>query len=203
MLPPLENPWTCQESRSMIRNPWFHLRQDRVEHRRSGPGTYWVIEARPALGVVALDSEGRITLVGQFRYPLGLTSWELPEGGGEPGESLLETAMRELKEETGLTADRWTLLGKVHTSNCFSDETGTIYLAEQLQTGHAEPDPTEELLLQTLTIGESLALVRQGLITDSITVAGLYFCQDHLSGCLQGEPIDGDLVRQTRGKLGL
>ena len=157
MLPELENPWILQSSETIVRNPWFHLRRDQVHHRLSGPGQYWVIEARPALGVVAVDDGGRIVLVGQFRYPLGHSSWELPEGGGEADEGLLETAMRELKEETGLIATRWTRLGHVHTSNCFSDETGTIFLAEGLQTGDAAPDPTEVLQLKTIALKDLLA----------------------------------------------
>jgi 8-oxo-dGTP pyrophosphatase MutT (NUDIX family) len=203
MLPDLENPWSFIESRSVVRNPWFHLRRDRVSHRRSGEGEYWVIEARPALGVIAMDDRQRITLVGQYRYTLARTSWELPEGGGEPGETLLETAMRELQEETGLRAEHWTLLGKVHTSNCFSDEEGTIFLAQGLQSGLDDPDPTEELHLHSLTIEQSLDLVRQGRITDAITVAGLYFCQDHLAGRLVGDRMPTELVRQVRAKLQL
>lgn len=203
MLPDLENPWKTVSSTSVLRNPWFHMRQDQVEHRRSGAGVYWVIEARPALGVVALDENQRITLVGQYRYPLTRTSWELPEGGGEPGETLLETAMRELREETGLRAGRWTRLGRVHTSNCFSDEEGTIFLAQDLEPGTDDPDPTEELQVCSLTMKESLALVRQGVITDAITVAGLYFCRDYLTGELRGDPVDESLVRQLREKLQL
>ncbi|MCB1046873.1 MAG: hypothetical protein KDC10_06690 [Calditrichaeota bacterium] len=75
MLPELENPWILQSSETIVRNPWFHLRRDQVHHRLSGPGQYWVIEARPALGVLAVDDGGRIVLVGQFRSP-----WVIPAG---------------------------------------------------------------------------------------------------------------------------
>ena len=203
MLPELENPWILQSSETIVRNPWFHLRRDQVHHRLSGPGQYWVIEARPALGVVAVDDGGRIVLVGQFRYPLGHSSWELPEGGGEPGEELLETAMRELKEETGLIATRWTRLGHVHTSNCFSDETGTIFLAEGLQTGDAAPDPTEVLQLKTIALKDAMHCVRQGLITDAITVAGLYFYRDYLAGELSADALSAEEVQKCHSRLNL
>ncbi len=191
------NPWRRHGSESIVENPWFRLRKDAVEHRRSGKGEYWVIEARPALGVLAVDSEQRLVMVGQYRYPLKQWSWELPEGGGAEGESILQTAMRELKEETGLQARRWRYLGRIHTSNCFTNEEGSFFLAEELEEGEAQPDPTEELVLERWTLEEALARLRAGEITDAMTVAGLYFYLDYLEGLRPGKPVPEDEVRQT------
>jgi 8-oxo-dGTP pyrophosphatase MutT (NUDIX family) len=87
-------------------------------------------------------------LVGQYRYPLNTYSWEVPEGGADPDESNLEAAKRELKEETGLKAQKWTYLSSLYTSNSITNEIGHIYLAEELITGVSEPEHTEDLTVK-------------------------------------------------------
>src|SRR5215210_250185 len=103
------NPWIRKTSRRVYENAWISVREDEVVRPDGQPGIYGVVEMQTwALGVVALDDGGQTYLVGQYRYPLELYSWEIPEGGGSPGLSPLESASRELREETGLTAERWT-----------------------------------------------------------------------------------------------
>jgi 8-oxo-dGTP pyrophosphatase MutT (NUDIX family) len=88
-----------------------------------------------ALGVVPLYPDGRVMLVGQHRYPLNEYSWEIPEGGGRIGYDALDEIKRELLEETGLFASKWSPLGPIHTSNSVVDETGYLWLAEDLTEG--------------------------------------------------------------------
>ena len=174
------NPWTTKESRELIRTPWFRMRQDAVLDPSGKPGIYYVIEARPALGVVAITKRNTVVLVGQYRYPLKAWSWEIPEGGGEAGETLQQAAARELAEETGYEAEEWTMLGQVHTSNCFTDETGSIFLAQGLTEGKARPDSTEKLEVIEVPLEGAMAMIRRGEITDAISVAGLYYYRDWL-----------------------
>ena len=137
-------------------------------------GIYGVVSARPATGVVTLDEEGRTTLVGQYRYPLDVYSWEIPEGGAEAGESPLEAARRELREEAGLVAERWEPLGgPVHLSNCFTAEVGHLFLARGLGPTAATPDGTEVLRVVTVPFREALARVDSGEITDAMSVIGI------------------------------
>src|SRR5262249_8630540 len=139
------NPWTQVSSREIYANPWFRVREDQVLRPDGSPGTYSVVmAARWALGILPLWPDGTLTLVGQFRYPLGEYSWELPEGGGDLTEEPLAGAKRELLEETGLEASSWTYLGRCHTSNCFVDEVGHLYLAQGFSQGAAQPGPDEE-----------------------------------------------------------
>ena len=99
------NPWTTLSSRLMYENPWIRVREDQVLRPDGQPGIYGVVEFKNrAVGVLPVDDEGCIWLVGQHRYPLNSYSWEIPEGGSPQTEPPEETAQRELKEETGLSA---------------------------------------------------------------------------------------------------
>ena len=132
--------------------------------------------------VAAVDDEGRVALVRQFRYPLREHLWELPAGKLEPGEDPLPAARRELSEETGLEADRWTELGALYTSPGFSTETLYLYLARDLHQGEAHPDPNEFLDVTRLPLEELLARIDRGELRDAKTVAGVLQTWRALSG---------------------
>jgi 8-oxo-dGTP pyrophosphatase MutT (NUDIX family) len=168
------NPWTRRTRRIAYENPWIVVNHDEVTQPDGQPGIYGVVHYRNrAIGVVARDSAGRVVLVGQYRYPLDLYSWEIPEGGGPLHEDPLGAAQRELREETGLSAGRWTELGRAHLSNSVSDEEAIYYLAEELSEGEPEPEGTEELALCWVSFGEALRMVQAGEITDALSVLAL------------------------------
>src|SRR5437773_2686581 len=117
------NPWTTLSRRPVYENAWIAVREDQVIRPDGAPGIYGVVHYKNvAIGVLPIDEQGRVWLVGQYRYTLGVYSWEIPEGGGAPGESREETARRELREETGLAAGRLEFLVHAHLSNSVSDE---------------------------------------------------------------------------------
>ena len=126
-----------------------------------------------AVGVVPLDEEGHTWLVGQWRYTLDAWSWEIPEGGAPAGETALDAARRELAEETGLSAARWSPLLELHTSNSVTDEHAVAWLARGLTPGAAAPDETERLVVRRLPFGEALEMVLDGRITDALAMAAL------------------------------
>src|SRR5580704_3550286 len=105
------NPWRTLSSRTIYQNPWLTLREDKVIRPDGAEGIYSVVEIRPSCGIVAIDEDDRIALVGQWRYVHDRYSLEIPTGGSEQGETPLDAAKRELTEETGLTAKAWTALG--------------------------------------------------------------------------------------------
>jgi 8-oxo-dGTP pyrophosphatase MutT (NUDIX family) len=155
-------------------NAWISVREDAVTRPDGSDGLYGVVTMRNlALGAVALHDDGTTVLVGQFRYPLGAWSWEIPEGGGDPSADPLEEMARELREETGLTARRFTPLGELHTSNSVCDERALLYLATDLTEGAAEPEGTEELVTWRVGLDEAVAMAVDGRITDAMSVAGL------------------------------
>ncbi len=127
-----------------------------------------------ACAVLALFDDGRLLLERQFRYPHGRDFIELPAGKLEAGEPHLETAKRELLEETGYAAAHWQRLCVIHTAIAYTDEAIEIYLAKGLEK-RAAPALDHGEFLETLIVGfdEALQMVRDGRITDSKSVAGL------------------------------
>lgn len=168
------NPWTRRSRRVAYENPWIAVYHDDVTRPDGQPGIYGVVHYKHlAVGVVALDAAEQVLLVGQYRYTLDVYSWEIPEGGADPGEEPLAAAQRELLEETGYTACSWRLLVRAHLSNSVSDEDAYVFLAHDLQPGVAAPEPTEELRVQWLPFAETLQMTLDGRITDAISVLGL------------------------------
>jgi 8-oxo-dGTP pyrophosphatase MutT (NUDIX family) len=172
--PDRANPWTTLASRPVYENPWIAVREDRVLRPDGTPGIYGVVHFKNrAVGVLPVDGQGRVWLVGQFRYTLGRYSWEIPEGGGHGDEPPEETARRELREETGLVADRLELIATSHLSNSVSDEVAYVFRATGLSPGPSAPEGTERIEVRLVEWGEACAMLRRGEITDSMSVIAL------------------------------
>jgi 8-oxo-dGTP pyrophosphatase MutT (NUDIX family) len=168
------NPWTTLGRRDVYENPWIAVREDRVLRPDGQPGLYGVVHFKNrAIAVLPVDDDGSIWLVGQHRYPVGAYSWEVPEGGGPPDEEPIDTAARELAEETGLIAARLELTRVVHLSNCVSDECGYIFRATGLTRGPSRPEGTERLSVRRAGWADVLHMLREGRITDSLSVVAL------------------------------
>lgn len=168
------NPWKILSQDAIYTNPWINVTEYKVLNPSGGNGIYGKVHFKNfALGIIALDEDLHIWLVGQFRFALNQYSWEIPEGGGPLGINPLESAQRELLEETGLTASNWIELQHIHLSNSVSDEFGIIYLARELQMGKAEPEETEELQLKRIPFEEAYQMVLDNKITDSISIAAI------------------------------
>ena len=180
---PTHNPWQTLSSEVKYQNPWISVREDQVLNPSGGRGIYGVVTMKNwALGIVPVDAEGNTWLVGQYRYPLREYSWEIPMGGGPVELDVLESAQRELREETGLLAARWTRIARLHTSNSVTDEEGFVFLAEDLTQGAVEPEETEDLRLWKLPLAEAIRMVMDDRITDGVSVAGLLKAEKVLAG---------------------
>ncbi|RZK29249.1 MAG: NUDIX hydrolase, partial [Hymenobacter sp.] len=145
-----------------------------VLNPKGGAGIYGVVSMQnKAIGIVPVDADGNTWLVGQYRYTLNEYSWEIPMGGGLLDVPAVESAQRELREETGLLAASWTRISRLHTSNSVTDEEGFVFLAEDLTQADWEPEETEDLRLWKLPLAQAIELVMSDKITDAISVAGL------------------------------
>ena len=168
------NPWTTLRSRPVYDNPWISVREDDVLRPDGSPGIYGVVHFKNrAVGVLPVDADGRVWLVGQHRYPLGRFSWEIPEGGGAFDETPEETARRELREETGLIAGRIEPIATSHLSNSVSDEIAYVFRATELSHGPSDPEGTERIEVRAFVWEEAWSLLRRGEVTDSMTVIAL------------------------------
>jgi len=169
-----DNPWTILGQQQVYENPWISLTEYDVIHPGGGKGIYGKVHFKNlAVGIAALDEEGCLWLVGQYRFPLNAYSWEIPEGGCSEGSDPLTAAMRELKEETGLEARHWERLIEMHLSNSVSDEFGIVWLATGLVEGLPSPEETERLSLRKLPLATAWQMVESHQITDSLSIAAI------------------------------
>jgi len=167
-------PWRRTARRIAYENPWITVWHDDVVRPDGGPGIYGVVHFRTvAAGIVAIDADDRVLLVGQHRYTLDAYSWEIPEGGVPPGENAVDGARRELLEETGVVAATWRELGRFHLSNSVTDEAALLYLATDLRQETSDPEATEELAVRWVPFGEAVAMTLDGRITDALAILGL------------------------------
>jgi len=170
----MKNPWKTLSQKTAYENPWIRVSHRDVLTPSGTPGIYGVVHFKNlAIGIVPIDQQLNTWLVGQYRYTLNEYSWEIPEGGCPLGTPPLDTAKRELIEETGIRAQQWEKILDFHTSNSVTDEVGIAYLATDLSFGEAEPEDTEELLVRQLPLTEAIEWVWNGKITDALSIMAL------------------------------
>jgi ADP-ribose pyrophosphatase len=164
---------TRVSSQPVYQGKLLHVRCDSVRLPDGSLATREYIVHPGAVLVVPVLPDGRLVIERQYRYPLQQVFVEFPAGKLDPGETALATGRRELKEEAGYTARDWTRLGVVHPLLSYSTEAIELYLAEGLEHVGAALDAGEFLEVGIMSVGEMLAAVERGEITDAKTVTAL------------------------------
>jgi len=175
----------------------FALRRDQVRMPGGKDVTREVVEHFGAVAVVAMDDDGNIPMVYQYRHPFGRRLWELPAGlldvHGEPAHL---TAARELKEEAGLRAGTWRVLVDLDSTPGFSDESVRVYLATGLsEVGRPEAhDEEADMTLQWYPLAEAARKVLNGEIVNAIAVAGVLAAHAVATGFVEPRPLDSTWI---------
>jgi ADP-ribose pyrophosphatase len=162
-------------SREVYKCSLFRVTEDRAADPKTGFEIKRSIVRHAGSAVMmAVDGERRILLVRQYRLPAGRYLWELPAGRLDPGEKPLQAARRELIEETGYRARRWTKLASFFVSPGFLSERMTVYLAENLIAGVATPMEDERIQTRWFDASEVERMIESGRIEDAKSIVGFY-----------------------------
>lgn len=166
------NPWKTLSTRITYENKWIRVTESDIINPAGNPGIYGKVHYRNiAVAVLTLDDDLNTWLVGQYRYTLDSYEWELPEGGCPEGEEPLQTAQRELLEETGIIAGEIHEILHMQLSNSVSDEISYSYIARKLTFTESEPEETEVLQVRKLSFKEAVQMVMDGEIRDALSIA--------------------------------
>src|SRR5580700_8593179 len=170
-----KNPWTVLKRATVYENEWICVEHHEVLGPSGKPGVYGTVHFKnQSTGVVPIDENGNVILVGQYRFPLRAYSWEIPEGGGEHSLPALESAQRELREECGLAARNWREILSTDLSNSVTDERSTAFLAWDLFAADGRPESTERLQVARIPFWGAVDRAKRGEIRDAISVAALF-----------------------------
>jgi 8-oxo-dGTP pyrophosphatase MutT (NUDIX family) len=192
-----EHVFETTSSETLHRGNIFALRRDQVRMPGGTIAIRDVVEHYGAVAVVAMDDDGNIPMVYQYRHAFGRRLWELPAGLLDVyGEAAHLTAARELREEAGLEASTWRVLVDLDSTPGFSDESVRVYLATGLsevarpEAHHEEADMT----LQWYPLAEAARKVLSGEIVNAIAVAGILAAHAVTTGFAQPRPLDSPWI---------
>lgn len=164
---PMKNngPWKIKDSQIKYKNSWISVREDRVIRPDGKDGIFGVVEMVTGVSVLPLDDEGFVYLTKEFHYAIEENSIEVVSGAIDKGETSIEAAKRELKEELGLKAGEWIDLGKVNPFTSVVKSSAALYLAKNIQFSEANPESTEKIELVKIKFDDAVRMVMESKIT--------------------------------------
>lgn len=180
--PSAKNKARLLSSREVYRGPAFWVTSDQVEEPSGIHVRRDIVRHTGSVVVLAVDESGpepRVLLVRQYRHAAQQYLWELCAGRIDEGENPLVAAKRELREETGYTAKRWRRALHFYVSPGFVAETMSIYLAQELHPGTAQPEEDEVIQIKFFPLPTALRMVTTGVIRDAKTMTGILWLSQH------------------------
>ena len=170
------------ESKLVFDGAFLRLYRDTVRAADGHVGVREYVKHPGAVTVVALLDNGHVVLERQYRHPLRRSMIEIPAGKIDPGESLLDCAKRELREETGYSAATWVHMGAFHNAFGYSDERIDIFLARGLRADASKQDEGEVIEVFTAPWQDVADWIRDGAVTDVKTIIGIAWLEKWLAG---------------------
>ncbi len=169
-------------SEVLVDHPWHRYRRDRYRLRDGAVGDYYYIDIPGSCGIIPLFEDGTTMLLRVERYLLGRHLWEFPIGGMGEGEDPREVAEKELAEEAGLEAERWTFLGSFAPYKGASNERCRFFLAEGLRSVRRAPEPSERIRVERVPLQEAFRRLLEQELPDGQSLCGWLLLQRYLGG---------------------
>lgn len=166
--------WKTISSKIVHKNPYFQVRKNDVINPNNNPGKYFIIEGTDSVAIIAKNNKEEIYLVGQTRYPIGnVYSLEIVAGSIALGTTPLQSAKKELEEETGIKAKKWTSLGYFFPSVGNSPRKCHLFLAQNLNFGNQSLEDCEDIIVKKLSIEQIIKLIKTNKISDAKSITAI------------------------------
>lgn len=170
-------------SKIVYENPWIRVREDATIRPDGSDGIYGVVESNDSVLIAVLNEDNQLLLQNSFSYPAQRWHWEMPGGGKEDDEAVLETSKRELFEETGITARQWTLLGVTRVCDGIMTERMATYLAREIKHGTTPHSDDAGLIRDKkfFDLDQVYEMIQSGDVDEGQTLTSLYLVERYLA----------------------
>lgn len=175
-----KGPWTVTSSRTVYKNPWISVKEDRVIRPDGKDGIFGVVEMKTGVTILPIDDEGNVYLTKEYHYAVERETIEAISGGINKDESKEDAAKRELKEETGITANEWIDLGVIDPFTNVIVSPNYMFLAKGLEFSKSNPEGTESIKVIKVSMKEAIQWVMESKITHGATTTLILKAKDYL-----------------------